>query len=72
MAINENIMWNCTNKEIPDAAMMHTPPKDQYLDFEEFIEVMKDRMKNEKENMQNCDIVFESHASNVSCLFWPY
>ena len=49
-----------------------TPTKEVYLDFDEFIEVMKDKMINEKENMQDCDIAFESESSNVSCLFWPY
>ena len=46
--------------------------QDEYLDFDEFLEIMKDKIKLEKSNMQDCEIAFESSSSNVSCLFWPY
>ena len=45
-----------------------SPAKSQFLDFDEFIDVMKERISVEKNNLQDddCDIAFESHSSNVS------
>jgi len=48
----------CTNGEVEET----------YLDFEEFFNMMKDRILSERHNTQN--IEFESTSSNVSCLLW--
>ena len=51
---------------------MESPLKDKYLNFDEYIEVMKEKMMVEQSKMKDVDIIFESQSSNVSCLFWPY
>ena len=70
--INGNMMWNCNRVDSHVEDEMEPPVRDRLLNFEEFNKVMKERMIMERENMKDFDIVFESQASNVSCLFWPY
>ena len=65
-------MCNCNPGEQKIENDMLTPTKDKFLDFDQFIDVMKDKIIDEKANMDDGDIVFEAQSSNVSCLFWPY
>jgi len=45
---------------------MESQFKDKLLNFEEFVEIMHEKMMNEQEKMKGIDIVFESQSSNVS------
>ena len=68
----DNMMCNWNRMETSNDEYGSENGKNMYLDFEDFVKVMKDKMLCEKNSMQGCDIVFESESSNVSCLFWPY
>ena len=65
-------MWGWNRMEHSQDEWTSEKDKNRFIDFEEFVKIMKDKMLNEKNSMQGCDIVFESNTSNVSCLFWPY
>ena len=69
---NDNIIWGWNRMEQSPEECATEPPKKKYIEFEEFVKIMKDKMLSEKNSMQGWDIVFESSSSNVSCLFWPY
>lgn len=42
--------------------------EERYIDFDEFFEMMKDRIVKERRHTKNVE--FEAHSSNVSCLLW--
>ncbi|CAI2382387.1 unnamed protein product [Moneuplotes crassus] len=72
--IHGNFMCNCKNendgKFIEDD--FSSPNKEEFLSYEQYVDLMNERMGIEKNKMKGTDIVFESKSSNVSCLFWPY
>ena len=66
-----NCNWAPTDRD-EHFEEINTPPKVKYLNFDQFFELMKDKIKNEQNSLGKGDIIFESESSNVSCLFWPY
>jgi hypothetical protein len=44
--------------------------KEQTVKFEDFFDIMSQKVLEQQNSGQNSEIIFESHTKNVSCLFW--
>mmetsp|Transcript_39420 Transcript_39420/g.45257 ORF Transcript_39420/g.45257 Transcript_39420/m.45257 type:complete len:126 (+) Transcript_39420:197-574(+) len=60
----ENTMCNCSKME----SISETPNQKKFYNFEEFVEIMKDRMiiERDRTHQDNGEVIFESQVKNVS------